>query len=722
MSHSLDAIFRPRSVAIVGASTRKGTLGREIFDKLLSTDFNGPVYPVNPRAEYIHSVKAYPNISAIPEKVELAVIVVPKAHVPGIVKECTECGVKGLVVLTAGFKETGPEGARVEREMADMVKKSGMRMIGPNCMGVINLEESVRLDATFAPNVPHAGTVALASQSGALGQTILEHAAELNLGIAMFASVGNKADISGNDLLEYWGREEGIDVILMYLESFGNPQRFITLAEQVSKQKPVIVIKSGRTRAGARAAVSHTGAMAGMDVAYDALFKQCGVIRADTINEMFDFALGFATVPLPRGPRVAIVTNAGGPGIMAADACDNYGLEVAQLTNKTLDILRKGLEADAAVNNPVDLLAGATPEQFQFALRCVLADQNVDSVIVIFVAPIITNPTEVALKISQATHAFDKPVLGCFMGVRGVATGVEELHRLRVPAYPYPESAAKTLAAMVKYQSWRQSDRGETRVFKVDRERVSDIMREAAGQGREHLSHEEVETILASYGIPLIKSAYCSDQTEIIAASGDMHYPLVLKAVSPEITHKSDVGAVRLNLTDEAELVAACKEIESSLERHGVGSSGLSYLLQEMVENGREVVLGLIKVGHLGRLVMFGLGGIYVEVLGDVAFRLARLTETDAEEMIREISGYPLLQGVRGEESVAIETLKEMLLRLSQMACDFPQIEELDINPFVAFPKPEACVAVDARIRISLEESGSKPQALAGGANAAARR
>jgi len=424
MIQSLDVIFRPKSVAIIGASTRKGTLGREVFDKLLKGEFNGPAYPVNPKAKYIHSVKAYPRISAIPDQVDLAVIIVRKELVLDIVKECAEVSVKGLVILTAGFKETGEKGAAAEGEIVEIIKSYGIRMIGPNCMGVINTDPDIRLDATFAPTTSLPGNIGLVSQSGALGQTILEHAQELNLGVSMFASVGNKADVSGNDLLEYWHHDPSVQVILMYLESFGNPKKFIQLAREVSLKKPIIVVKSGRTSSGARAATSHTGALAGMDVAFDALFKQGGVIRANTINEMFDIAMGMANLPLPKGNRVAIITNAGGPGIMAADACESNGLEVVELNDATKANLKNKLVPYASVNNPVDLLAGAQPDEFQFTLNEVLQDENVDSAIVIFVAPIITNPTEVAQKISQVAQQYDKPVLGCFMGVKGVATGM----------------------------------------------------------------------------------------------------------------------------------------------------------------------------------------------------------------------------------------------------------------------------------------------------------
>ncbi|MFQ5650406.1 MAG: acetate--CoA ligase family protein [bacterium] len=697
---SLDVILRPRSVAVVGASTRTGRLGREIFDKLLNTDFNGPLYPVNPKARYIHSVKAYASIADIPDPVDLAVIIVPKEHVLPIVRECASHGVKGLVVLTAGFRETGEQGARVEQEIIDIVKAHDMRLVGPNCMGVFNLETDVRLDATFAPIVPLDGNIALASQSGALGQTILEHAKELNLGISMFVSVGNKADVSGNDLLEYWGQEASIEVILMYLESFGNPRRFIQLAKKVSRKKPIIIVKSGRTSSGARAATSHTGALAGMDVAYDALFKQCGVIRADTINEMFDYAMGFANVPLPAGNRVAIITNAGGPGIMAADACESCGLHVAQFTETTQEQLRARLLAEASINNPVDLLAGAQPEEFQFALRQVLVDANVDAAIVIFVAPIITNPEHVALRIARASQEFDKPVLGCFMGVKGVATGIAELNRQRIPAFPFPESAAKTLAAMVNYTQWRNRSSGRMPRYRIDKDRAQQLIHSAVHEGREYLSPQETLALTTLYGIPFVKSQVCKSLSEIQSVARGLRFPLALKVASDKVVHKSEVGGVKLHLRNDRDLASAFAALTRSLAEKGIADDSVNFVVQEMVTGGREVIMGLTKAERFGTLLAFGMGGIYVEVLQDMTFRITPATDLDVEQMVREIRGYPILAGIRGEKPVALPVLKETLLRLSQMAIDLPQIQELDLNPFIVFSEAEKCVAVDVRIRI----------------------
>jgi len=705
MSKSLDAIFRPKSVAVIGASTKKGSLGREVFDKLLDTDFNGPIYPINPNAQYIHSVKAYATLRDIPGQVDLGVVVVPKQFVLDVVREAAEAGVKGLVVITAGFKETGKEGGLVEAEMARILRENGMRMVGPNCMGVINTEADVRLDTTFAPTVPLSGSIALASQSGALGQTILEHAHELNLGISMFVSVGNKADISGNDLLEYWCDEKNIHVILMYLESFGNPERFVQLAKTVSRRKPIVVVKSGRTSSGARAASSHTGALAGTDQVYDALFRQAGIIRADTIKDMFDFAMAFSSVPLPKGNRVAIISNAGGPGIMAADACESNGLSVVALTEDTRAALRNALVPDASVLNPVDLLAGAQPKEFQAALDLVLRDANVDAAIVIFVAPIITNPIEVAAQIATVTQSFEKPVLGCFMGVKGVAKGIEELHKWRIPAYPFPESAARSLTAMVDYSSWLSSPKGEIKRFSVDKEAPAEIIENTIAEGRNQLSFSECRRILEAYGIPLISTRMGNSLEELLAAEDCFHFPVVLKCSGETLIHKTEHGAVRLNIDSVAELTQAYDEICASLHQNKIARESVSFLVQPMVPHGREAVIGLNRTDDLGALVMFGSGGVYVEVLQDVAFRIAPLTDADAGQMLREIRGYPILAGVRGEESVAMELIIEVLLRVSQLSIDFPQICELDLNPFLLFSDREKCCAVDVRIKVDTKEN-----------------
>jgi acetyltransferase len=575
-------------------------------------------------------------------------------------------------------------------------------------MGVINTEPAVRLDATFAPTIPMRGNVAFVSQSGALGVTILEFANKLNLGVSMFASVGNKADISGNDLLDYWKDDPSIDVILMYLESFGNPRKFTKLAREVSRKKPIIVVKSGRTASGARAASSHTGSLAGMDMAFDALFKQCGVIRADTIEEMFDISMAFANQPVPKGNRVAIVTNAGGPGIMAADACESLDLEITNLSEDTQKKLRDYLPAEASVSNPVDLIASGDEDTFQYALDQVLEDANVDAAIVIFVPPIFTDPTKVAQKISEVAHRFDKPVLGCFMGTKGVAGGVEELKRHRIPAYLFPESAAEALSAMVGYGRWKQKERGKEITFDVNRITVAEVLNRCKQDDRPHLSDLEVLQVLEAYGIPVARSTVGCSLEEVKEGAKQMGYPVVLKVMSKEIIHKSDIGGVAVDIRSDGELEKAYEEMRAGIKEREISGDGLCFAVQEMISGGREAILGLNFVPNFGHLVMFGLGGIYVEAFKDVCFRISPLSDRDAKEMTEGIRGYPILKGIRGEKSVAFEKITESLMRLSQLAQDFPEILELDINPFMTFPDPDRCRSVDARIQISLEPERTK--------------
>ena len=486
MNESLDAIFRPRSVAVIGASNRAGKVGGEIFLKLLHFGFRGPVYPVNLKSPYVHSVKAYPSIAEVPERVDLAILVVPARHVLRSVRECAAHGVKGIVVITSGFKEVGTEeGKRLEREIVGIVREHGMRMIGPNCMGVINTEEGVRLDATFAPALPIEGRVGFISQSGALGVTILDYANRLNLGVAMFASVGNKADVSGNDFLEYWMDDEKISVVLMYMESFGNPRKFTRLATEVSRRKPIVVVKSGRTAGGARAASSHTGSLAGLDHAFDALFHRCGVIRANSIEEMFDFAMAFANQPIPKGDRVAIVTNAGGPGIIATDALEALGLSLARFSPETRRRLESVVEEIASVENPVDTTAMGDEQTFARALSVVLDDEGVDAAIAIFVPPIYTDPGRVAAEISEVSAGREKTVLGCLMGTKGVAAGIRTLQRHKIPAFPFPESAVRALHAMIRYRRWLERDPGKIVSFPVDREGVARIFARTRAAGRD---------------------------------------------------------------------------------------------------------------------------------------------------------------------------------------------------------------------------------------------
>ncbi|HEU0054675.1 MAG TPA: acetate--CoA ligase family protein [Longimicrobium sp.] len=697
----LDSILRPKSIAVVGASRTPNTIGYQILDNLLRHGYEGAVYPVNPKAESVHSIRAYPSLDAIPDAVDLAVVVVPKQFVIDVAEACGRKGVKGLVVISAGFKEVGGAGVEREKALLEVVRRHGMRLVGPNCMGVLNTAPGVSMNATFAPTMPPAGPVSFMSQSGAMGVTILDYAREYGIGISQFVSVGNKPDVSGNDLVEYWTADERTRVILMYLENFGNPRKFTQLAREFTRRNPIIVVKSGRTGAGARAASSHTGALAGTDVAVDALLAQCGVIRVDTVEEMFDLAMAFSHQPIPRGGRVAIVTNAGGPGIIIADACEANGLSVPELAEETRALLEKHFPEEASLRNPVDMIASATPQSYRVAVEAVLADPNVDAVIAAFVPPLGVRQEDVAEAIVDvAAGSREKPVLAVLMGREGLPQGLAELNEAGIPGYRFPESAARALGAMYRYRRWLERPVGEVRAFDVDRDAVAAIIAAARAEGREKLSETEVMRVLTAYGIPVAPHAVARTEAEALAAAEAVGYPVVLKILSPKIVHKSDVGGVIVGVEDEDALREAFARITTEAPRRaGVGAEEVEgVLVQKMVKGGKETIVGMTSDPQFGPLVMFGLGGIYVEALHDVVFRVQPVSDVDAREMVRAIRSARLLQGVRGEPPADLAAVEEVIQRVSQLVGDHDAIREMDVNPWLAFP--EGGVAVDGRISI----------------------
>jgi acetyltransferase len=694
---SLDVIFRPRSVAVIGASRRKHTIGREILRNLVDFEFSGPVYPVNSGAPVVHSMQSYRSIEEIPGPVDLAVIVVPRDHVLDVVDQCGRKGVGGLVVISAGFREVDSAGADAERRLAESVARHGMRMVGPNCMGVINTEPEVRLNATFAAAVPERGNVGFISQSGALGEAILADAMQSGVGVAMFVSMGNKADISGNDLLEYWEHNDDVDVILMYLESFGNPDRFTRLARRVTRKKPVITVKAGRTPAGARAAFSHTGSVVGLDIATEALLEQCGVLRVSSLEEMFVQSAALANQPLPEGDRIAVVTNAGGPGILCTDALIGRGLRMAELAAGTRRALARVLPAEASTTNPVDMIASADGERFRAVLERVKKDPGVDAIVSIFVSPIMIDAYEVARAIADAADG-SKPVLSVFMGKQRYSEGTAELSRHGVPVYRFPEEAASAMAAMVRYRTLRDAPQGRAVSFKVRKAQAAAAIESARAAGRDVLSADEVRRLLEAYGFPLAPAREASTAAEAIAAAQELGYPVVLKAVSDRISHKSDVGGVRVDLRNADEVGAAQRELTARLRER---DPQLRVQVQKMVSGGREVILGMSHDPQFGPLIMFGLGGVFVEVMRDVAVRIHPLTDVAARTMIERVKGYPLLAGARGDPPVALKKIEECLLRLSQLVGDFSaELQELDLNPFIVTERADGSYVVDARIAL----------------------
>jgi acetyl coenzyme A synthetase (ADP forming)-like protein len=695
---SLRWFFKPASVAVIGASRDPSSIGYRILQALVINRFQGPVYPVNPKAGVIGSMRAYVSIADVPEAVDLAIIAVPRDAVLGVVDECAKRGVKALIVITAGFAEADEAGRALQKQLVDKVRGNGLRMIGPNCMGLLNTDPAFQLNASFSPVFPPPGRVAMSSQSGALGLAILALAVERGLGVSTFVSVGNKADVSGNDLLQYWEMDEDTEVILLYLESFGNPRRFARIARRVGRTKPIVAVKAGRTLAGRRAAGSHTAALAANDVAVDALFRQTGVIRAETLDEMFDLAAALENQPLPAGRRVGIITNAGGPGILCTDACEAGGLLVPELSAATKAALKTFLPAAAGLSNPIDMIASARAESYQKSIETVLPSEEIDALIVIYI-PVDRNDSEsVAQAIrdgvanARAAGATRKPVLACLMttdGSRALAAKDEV-----IPSYMFPEAAAKVLTRATAYAEWRARPLAQVPEFAdINKDAATATVAQALkSRGDGWLTAEECRTVLSAFGIPQVAGGIARTREEAVQIARSLGFPVAAKLASIRVLHKSDVGAVRLNLQNEDAVALAFDDIQQE------GMEGV--LIQKMLSGGVEVMVGVTEDPLFGPLIAFGLGGIYVEILGDVCFRITPLTDLDAREMVHCIRGYRLLEGYRGHSPADINAIEEVLLRISRMVEDVPEIRELDLNPLFAMPPGQGCVAVDARIRV----------------------
>jgi len=697
--NALKLFFNPRAVAVIGASRKRGTIGGEIFHNLLSYGFQGAVYPVNPTAEVVQSVTAYSSVEKISGPVDLAIVAVPAALVIEAAAACGRKGVKGLVVISAGFSETGKEGQAMQAELLRVCRAAGMRLIGPNCMGIANTDPAVNLDATFAPKVPPHGRVGFSSQSGALGLAIIEFAKSLGLGLSTFVSVGNKADISGNDLLRYWESDAGTDVILLYLESFGNPKKFSQIARRVGRKKPIVVVKSGRSAAGARATSSHTGALlAASDVTVDALFRQSGVIRTDTLAELFDTASLLVNQPLPKGPRVGIITNAGGPAILCADACEARELEVPVLNEDGQKQLREFLLPGAGVGNPIDMIASAPAEHYRRAIEIVAADPNIDSLIVIFTPPLVTRAEDVAHEIVAAVEKIDKgkPVIAVFLSADRAP---EELRsgRQRIPSYSFPETAAIALARAARYREWRERPESSPACFDdLRRDEAVAIVATALARGGGWLTIEEIAELFDCYGLPLIEQEIVKTPEEAGAVAERMGGDVALKIIAPGVLHKTEAGGVRLGLRGADQVSKAASEMAEQVAALGHAPTG--FLVQHMAERGVEMLVGVVHDPQFGPVVACGAGGVQVELLRDVSVRLTPLAKEDAAEMIHDLKTYPLLTGFRGAPVCDVAALEDGLLRVSALIEDIPQIAELDCNPFVVHER--GAVILDARVRV----------------------
>ena len=693
---TLHILFHPRSIAVVGASRSRGKIGYEIIKNLVEFGYQGKIFPVNPKADFVHSMKCYPDIEAVPDPVDLAILVVPKRAVLEIVEACGRKGVRGLVVITAGFREVGESGRELEQELVRRVKQYGMRMIGPNCMGIINTAPDVRMNATFAYEQPLPGEIGFITQSGALGAAILSLNRDLNLGFSLFASIGNKANVSSNDLLELLEHDERTRIILLYLENFGNPRRFTEITRRITRHKPIIAVKSGRTVQGSRAALSHTGSLAGTDLASDALFEQCGVIRAQTINDMFDLAMAFVSQPLPEGRNVAVLTNAGGPGIMATDACVSLGLNLAELSDETREELARFLPPEASLANPVDMIASATTDDYVRAMELLVRDPGVDSLLVINVPPIMADPVQVAVEISRVAQGFHKPVVGCFMGVERIFRELQRREVAIIPIYPFPETAARALWGITRYAELRRRPVEALPDLDVDRERAADVLERAWNEGRPVLTAVEAQEVLAAYGVGFPPSQTAADMEEAIRAARQLGYPVVMKVVAPDVLHKSDIGGVVVDIRNDGEAVDAFMQLRDKIEQLGLADARI--LVQPMIKVGAEVIAGVTTDPVFGPLLMFGLGGVYVEVLKDVAFRVLPVTRQDIREMIRSIRAFPILEGARSRKAADLTRVEDLLLRIARLARDFPGVREVEVNPFLVGPPEEQSWAVDARI------------------------
>lgn len=703
---SLTPLLKPRSIAVVGVSQDPSGIGRRIFDCLVRAGYRGAIFPINRDGAAVAGHPGFKNLRDVTGAVDLAVIAVPRAAVAAVVDDCAAVGVKAIVLITAGFAEAGEDGRREQEALVAAVRKAGMRMVGPNCMGVLNAEAATPMNASFSPIFPPPGGLALSSQSGALGMVILSLATRRHVGLSSFVSVGNKADVSSNDLVDYWGQDDATKVIALYLESFGNPQRFAQLARAIGRRKPIIAVKSGRTRAGSRAAGSHTAALAASDATVAALFHQTGVIRADTIDEMFDLAACLTAQPLPRGRRVAIVTNAGGPGILAADACESAGLSVVRFSEFTRAKLQAALPAVPSVQNPVDMIASAGPDEYERTVDTVLRAGEIDALIILYTpvdpsgAPKVIESIGQGIASARAAGATGKPILACLMA--GDIPGPFLVHGEQIPVYEFPENAARALGKVVAYAHWRDTAPDAPRVFTdVTANGARTVCRAVlASRGSDWLTPEEMRRVLAAYGIALAPTAFARSAAAAVEFAEAMGFPVAAKLVSSAVTHKSDLGGVRLHLEDPDAILDAYESFAAIARDHQMPLDGV--LIQPMLDGGTETMIGVVQDRLFGPIVGFGLGGTDVEVLGDMHFRLAPLSAREIDEWIAGSRAGRLLAAHRGRPAADIPALSELLARVAALAVDVPEILELDLNPVIVKPGGQGCHIVDARVRVGV--------------------
>jgi acetyltransferase len=698
----LDSIFYPRAIAVVGASRQLGSVGQSLLANIIDSRYQGIVYPVNPKAKGILGIKCYPNIIEIPDVVDLAVIIVPPQFVAEVLEECGKKRIKGAIVITAGFKEIGGKGIELEDRVKKIIEKYDIALFGPNCLGVINTDPESSMNATFGTKMSKEGNIAFLSQSGALCVAVLDYAIESNIGFSKFISMGNKAGLTENDLLLYLKNDPKTDVILMYLEDLVDGREFMRIAREITSSptnpKPIIALKAGRTMLGARAASSHTGSLAGSDKVYDAIFSQCGVLRGNTLEEIFDYVKAFSSQPLPKGENVAIVTNSGGPGILATDSCIRFGMNIASFSPSTVKTLKKILPPTASLNNPIDLIADAQHEEYEATLREILKDKAVHSSIIILTPTAFTDVNKISEAIVKVAKEFKKPVLCCLLGVYDVSSGIEILEENGIPDYRFPESAARALSEMTNFTRWLRRPQTRIKKFKVNKSKAKKIIDSVKKEGRPFLLEQESYEILKAYNFPVVTSIMAENEAQAIEAAEKIGFPVVLKIASPDVLHKFDFGGVKLNLKNKTEVRKGFQEILKKVLARKPDAKIKGMIVEEMASEGKEIILGMNRDPQFGPILMFGLGGIYVEALEDVTFRLAPIRELTAIMMITRTKTHKILEGFRGEKAYDIEAITDCLKRLSQLVTDFEDIKELDINPLIVYEKGKGCAIVDARI------------------------
>ncbi len=697
MSNELLEIFRPKSVAIIGISSSEITLSRKIYTNMKEFGYTGIIHLVNPKAPIIETVQTYPSILDVNGDVDLAVIIVPGRFVADVLEECGKKGVKGAVIISAGFREIGEVGREREKVLMKIARKYKIRLIGPNCMGILNADPDIKLNATFALVHPPFGSVGLIAQSGALGDLLMERAYDENIGINKFFSIGNKMDITSNDLLEAWMDHPDISLIMMYLEDFGNPRKFVEIARKITAKKPIIALKAARTFAGQKAASSHTGAMVSSDEAVEAVFEQVGIIRANSINEMFDFAKGFKCGGEYFGNRVAIITNAGGPAIMATDAFITDGFELSQFSKKTQTAFDKMVPDEGSIANPVDLIAAGTPQGFQDLMEIALDDENVDLAMLIYMSPLYSNVDEVIELMSKVVHNTDKPVLTCMLGLKTVPKELYKSEELAYPIFEFPISAVRAASTFRKYSLWKERQKGRVKNFKVDMKRAKKVIDKVKKKKRIKLTYTECKEVLSAYGFQFPQGNLAKTADDVLELGAKLEFPVVMKISAPELSHKSDIGGVVTDIRDVNELLLTYNKMKKAVGKT-VWKKAEGVIVERMVKGGVETIIGMKCDPKFGPLLVFGLGGVMVEIMKDVAVRIPPLTDQDADEMMKAIKGYPLLTGYRGDTPKDVKKVSQLLQRFSKLVLDLEDIETLEINPLIVMEKGALCV--DAKIML----------------------